>query len=205
MKIKRTPACVVLLLLFFFITTGLIACSGRSVERAGQGAGMGAVVGAAGGMVTALVFGGNVGEAAARGAVYGGTTGAVSGAIVGAKEDQAQKAQRDKSIEKLKNDLGEDAFNGLAALANCKHEVALGYAKTAAGSENGNHALAGLWIEVLTEADRKQEDRARTLFPDLVAKDTRISSEAQAEERMRTALQRLMDIRGEYKLPKTCR
>jgi len=82
--------------------------------------------------------------------------------------------------------------------------VALGYAKAAGASENKNHALAGLWIEVLTEADRKQEDRARALFPDLIAKDTRISSEAQAEERMRSALQRLMDIRGEYNLPKTC-
>ena len=166
---------------------------------------MGAVVGAAGGMVTALVFGGNVGEATARGAVYGGTTGGVSGAIVGTQEDKAQKAQSDKAIEKLKNDLGEDAFNGLAALAECKHEVAVGYAKTAAASENRDYALAGLWIEVLTLADRKQEDRARTLFPDIVTKDPKISTEAQAEERMRSAMQRLMDIPGEYNLPKTCR
>ena len=205
MKLNQKPRYVTFIMLLFFSAFGLTACSGRSAERAGQGASVGAIVGAAGGMVTALVFGGNVGEAAARGAVYGGTTGAVSGAIVGAKEDQAQKAQRDKTIEKLKTDLGEDAFNGLAALANCRHEVALGYAKTAAASENKNYSLAGLWIEVLTEADRRQEDRARTLFPDLVAKDTRIGSEAQAEERMRSALQRLMDIRGEYNLPKTCR
>jgi len=205
MNLKQKHISVAVILLFIFIVSGLAACSGRSAERAGQGAGMGAVVGAAGGMVTALVFGGNAGEAAARGMVYGGTTGAVSGAIVGTKEDQAQKAQRDKTIEKLKKDLGEDAFNGLAALAECKHEVALGYAKTAAASENKGYALAGVWIEVLTLADRKQEDKARTLFPDLVAKDTRINSEAQAEERMRSALQRLMDIRGEYNLPKTCR
>ena len=202
---KPRPDLLAIMLLLFFIASGLTACSGRSAERAGQGAAMGGIAGAAGGMVTALVFGGNVGEAAARGMVYGATTGGVSGAIVGAQEDQAQKAQRDKTIEKLKTDLGEDAFNGLSALANCKHEVALGYAKTAAASENKNYALAGLWLEVLTEADRKQEDRARTLFPDLIAKDTRISSEAQAEERMRSALQRLMDIRGEYNLPKTCR
>jgi len=203
--LKQKHISVAVILLFVFIVSGLAACSKRSVERAGQGATMGGVVGAAGGMVTALVFGGNVGEAAARGMVYGATTGGVSGAIVGTQEDKAQKAQRDKTTEKLKNDLGEDAFNGLAALANCKHEVALGYAKTAAASENKDYALAGLWIEVLALADRKQEDRARTLFPDLVAKDTRISSEAQAEERMRSALQRLMDIRGEYNLPKTCR
>jgi hypothetical protein len=190
----------VVLFIFFFVS----ACSGHSAERAGQGAGVGAIVGAAGSMVTALVFGGNVGEAAARGMVYGATAGGVSGAIVGAQEDKAQKAQREKAIEKLKNDLGEDAFNGLAALANCKHEVALGYAKTAAASENKNYALAGLWIEVLTLADRKQEDRARALFPDVVTKDPKISSEAQAEERMRSALQRLMEVRSEHNLPKTC-
>lgn len=205
MKLKTRSGCrAVLMILIFSIALGLTACSKHSAERAGQGAAMGAVVGSAGAMVTALVFGGNVGEAAARGAVYGATTGGVSGAIVGSREDQAQKARRDKTIEKLKNDLGEDAFNGLAALANCKHEVALGYAKTAAASENKNYALAGLWIEVLTLADRKQEDRARALFPDLVAKDARITSEPQAEERMRSALQRLMDIRSEYNLPKTC-
>ena len=65
--------------------------------------------------------------------------------------------------------------------------------------------LAGLWVEVLTLADSKQEDRARTIFPIIVSKDPRISSEDQAEERMCSALQRLMDIRGDYKLPKTCR
>lgn len=164
----------------------------------------GAVVGAAGGMVTALVFGGNVGEAAARGAVWGGTTGAVAGGIHGAQQDQAKKAQQDKAIEKLKTDFGEDAFNGLVALTECKHEVALGYARTAAGSENKDHALAGLWIEILTYADSRQEDKARALYPDLVTNDTMISSESQAEETMRKALQRLMDIRGEYNLSKTC-
>ncbi len=52
--------------------------------------------------------------------------------------------------------------------------------------------------------DRKDEDRARALFPDLVKKDPRISSDAQAEERMRNALQGLMNVRAEYNLPKTC-
>ncbi len=181
-----------------------MSCSTRSVERGAQGATLGGVVGAAGGMVTALVFGGNVGEAAARGMVYGATTGGVSGAVVGAQEDRKQKALNEKEIEKLKKDLGEDAFNGLTALAKCKHEVALGYARTAAASANKNHALAGLWVEVLTEADRKEENRSRALFPDIVARDAKISSEAQAEEKMRSALQRLMEIRAEYDLPETC-
>ena len=204
MKRDRENISILLLSIFLFIVVGLTACSGRSIERGSQGATMGAVAGAAGGVVSALVFGGNVGDAAARGAVWGGTTGAVSGAVVGSQENKNEKAQQDKTIEKLKTDLGEDAFKGLAALAECKHDVALGYAKTAGKSENKNYALAGLWVEVLTLADQKAEDRARALFLDLITKDSKVSSEAQAEEGMRGALQKIMDIRAEYKLPKTC-
>jgi hypothetical protein len=182
----------------------LSACSKQSVQRAGEGATMGAVVGAAGGMVSALVFGGDVGNAAARGAVWGASTGAVSGAVVGAQETQIKKDQQAAAIEKLKSALGEDAFNGLAALTKCKHETALGYARTAAQLDDKNHALAGLWIEVLAYADSQKEDQARALFSDLVSQDPKISSEAQAEESMRKALQKLMDIRGEFNLPRIC-
>ncbi len=201
---NRSILRLILWILILLIAVSLTACSTHSAKRAGEGAAMGAVVGAAGGMVSALIFGGNVGEAAARGAVWGGTTGAVSGGISGAQQDQMEKAQQDKAIEKLKADLGEDAFNGLVALTDCKHEVALGYARTAARSENKDHALAGLWLEILAYADQKKEDKARQLFPNLIAKDSKISVEAQAEETMRKAMQRLMDIRGEYNLPKTC-
>jgi hypothetical protein len=205
MNTNRNKTEAALKLMIILIAMVFMACSGQSGKRAGQGAATGAVVGAAGGVVSALVFGGNVGEAASRGAVWGASTGAVSGAIVGAQEDQAKKKQRDAAVEKLKANLGDDAFSGLAALAECKHEVALGYAKTAAKLNNKDYALAGLWLEVLTLADRKDEDRARSLFPDLVKNDPEISSNAQAEEGMRNALQGLMNIRGEYNLPKTCR
>jgi hypothetical protein len=212
MKSNRIRKVIEIRMIAILCLVSLTACSTHSAKKAGEGATMGAVVGAAGGMVSALVFGGNVGEAAARGAVWGGTTGAVAGGITGAQQDQvvkaqqeqAKKAQQEKSIEKLKKELGEDAFNGLAALTKCKHEVALGYARTAAKSDNKDHALAGLWLEVLAYADKKEEDKARQLFPDLIAKDSKISVEAHAEETMRKALQRLMDIRGEYNLPKTC-
>jgi len=203
MRLKKKQIVVVVSMITPMVL-GFVACSGQSGKRAGQGAATGAVVGAAGGMVSALVFGGSVGDAAARGAVWGASTGAVSGAIVGAQEDQTQKKQRDAAAAKLKQRLGEDAFNGLAALAECKHEVALGYAKTAAGSDNPDFALAGLWLEVLTLADRKQEDKARALFPTLVSKDNRVASDSQAEEGMRKALQGLMNIRAEYNLPRTC-
>jgi len=183
----------------------LSACSGQTGQRAAQGGTMGAVAGAAGGMVSALIFGGNVGEAAARGAVWGGTTGAVGGAIVGSQQDQAMKKQQEGAAEKLKLKLGDEAFNGLAALANCKHDVALEHAKAAENLDNQEHALAGLWLEVLAYADQQQEDKARALFPELIEKDSKIGSEAQAEENMRKALQGLMKIRAEHKLPQTCR
>lgn len=182
----------------------MAACSGHTGKMAGRGAATGAAAGAVGGMISALVFGGDPAEAAARGAVYGGSMGAVSGAVAGAQMDQAQKDQKDAWLEKLKNEIGEDALNGLEALTDCKHEAALGYARSASQSSNKDHALAGLWLEVLTYGDNKQEEKARKLFPDLVAKDSKITSESQAEATMREALQSLMDIRGEYNLPRVC-
>lgn len=182
----------------------MAACSGHTGKMAGRGAATGAAAGAVGGMVSALVFGGDPAEAAARGAVYGGSVGAVSGAVAGSQMDQAQKDQKDAWLDKLKKEIGEDAFSGLEALTDCKHEVALGHARSAAQSSNKDHALAGLWLEVLTYGDNKQEENARKLFPDLVAKDSKISSETHAEQTMREALRSLMDIRGEYNLPRVC-
>ncbi len=153
----------------------LSACSQQSMQRTGQGATTGAVVGAVGGMVTALVFGGNVGEAAARGAVYGGSTGAAAGAISGAVADGNQKkAQQAAELEALRKKLGDDAFNGLAALMECKHEIAQGYGRTAAKSDNADFALAGLWLQVITYADNRQEGKARALLPELVEKDDKL-------------------------------
>ena len=182
----------------------LTACASQTGQMAGKGATMGAVVGSVGGLVSGLVFGGNVAESAARGAVWGASTGAAAGAISGSQADQAKKAQRDAKIERIKADLGDDAYNGLAALAHCKYDVALRYAQKASQLENKNYALAGLWIEVLTHADHQEEDKARALFPNLVAKDPKISTESQAEEKMRESLQKLMEIREEYNLPRVC-
>lgn len=184
----------------------LVGCSSHSGQMAGQGAATGAVVGAVGGMVTGLVFGGNAAESAARGAVWGASTGAVGGAMAGASKDQAEKkAKQQAELEKLKKEIGEDAFSGLAALAECKHEVALGYARTAAKSSNADYALAGLWLEILAYADNQDKDKAQALFPDLVSKDAKISSETQANETTDQALQKLQQIRQEYNLPKTCK
>lgn len=181
------------------------ACASQTGQRAGQGASIGAISGAAGGMVSALIFGGNVGEAAARGAAWGATTGAVGGAIVGSQQDSAIKKQQEDAAAKLKLKLGDEAFDGLIALANCKHAVAASHANNAKNLENPEYALAGRWLEILTLADQRQEDKARALFPEVIAKDPKVGSEPQAEESMRKALQGLMKIRAEYNLPQTCR
>ena len=181
------------------------ACSKRSMEQAGQGAVTGAAVGAVGGMVSALVFGGNVGDAAARGAVYGGSTGATAGAISGAVADSKEiKAQQAAELENLRKQLGDDASQGLAALAECKHEIAQGYGRTAVASSNPNYALAGLWLQVLAYADSGQTDQARKMFAELMAKDSDITSESGAESEMQAALEKLMKIRKKYNLPVKC-
>ena len=184
------------------------SCTTTGREMAGEGATTGAVAGAVGGLLSAVVFGGDPAEAAARGAVWGASTGAVAGGMTGdrveSKREKQRAQQQDADLEKLKAELGEDTYAGLEALADCRHEIALGYARTAVRSDNRDPALAGLWLEVLTYADRRQEEQARALFPDLVAADSHLSSEAQAEQRMRETLQSLMDIRAEYGLQRVC-
>ena len=199
-RLKRTVG----IFLAIMGTAALLGCSGHSGRMAAQGATTGAVAGAVGGLVSGLVFGGNPMERAAQGAVIGASSGAVAGGMAGARADQAEKSRRDEQLAKLKKEIGTDAYNGLEALAGCKHEVALANAKTAAKSDNKNFALAGLWLEVLTYADSREEEKARVLFPELVSRDPKLGSEAGAEEKMRKALQGLMDIREEYGLPRVC-
>ena len=189
-----------------WLAVQLTSCASDSyaAKGAGKGATTGAVSGAVGGIFTALVFGGDPAEAAARGAVYGGAVGATAGAIAGSEADRQVKQQQEAQLAKLRQEIGDETFTGLEALADCRHDVSLQQAAKAQKSENPNYALAGLWLEVLTYADQKDESKARSLFPTLVKKDWDIKSEAQAEETMRKALNSLMDIREEYKLPRVC-
>ena len=185
-------------------------CSGQSnaSKGAAEGATTGAIAGAVGSMVGALVFGGNIAEAGARGAVVGGSGGAVVGAMSGSKRDQAEAAQeadaRQVQLQELREQIGDDAYDGIVALAKCKHNVAVANAQVAMKSKKSEYALAGLWVEVLTYADQRNEAQARTLFPEIIDRDKKIKSEAQVEEAMRNALQELMDIRVAYDLPKIC-
>lgn len=165
---------------------------------------MGGAVGAVGGFVTGLVFGGNPMESAARGAVYGASTGATAGAIAGAQEDKAKKQKQSADNEIIRKKIGDDAYNGAVALIQCKYEVALANARIAAKDKDEDKSLAGLWIETITYADSKQEDKAREMFPQIVEKDKKIDTNEQAESRMRQGLQRLGEIREEHGLPRVC-
>ena len=201
---QRYPVLLIIAVIVAALMT-IPGCSKQTAQSAGRGAATGAAVGAVGGVVTALVFGGDVGEAAARGAVWGGSTGAAAGAMSGAMaESEQKKAQQAAELEALKKEIGEDAFNGLAALVECKHEVAQGYGRTAAGSTNTNYALAGMWLQVLAHKDAGQDDQASALLPDILAKDDNYSTESEAESSLKEAMQKLGDIRQEYGLPREC-
>ena len=200
-----------LVLALFTIMAGWISgCASDSYAAKGatQGAATGAVAGAVGGMMSALIFGGNVGDAAARGAVWGGSTGAVAGGMSGNQKDKAVKQQEQASLDaklaKLKRDIGTDAFNGVSALTDCKHELALANAREAQNSGNRDFALAGTWLTVLTEADRQQEAAARQLFPQLIETDRDIKTTADAENGMRLAMQELGGIRQYFGMPVAC-
>jgi hypothetical protein len=195
-----------LMLISTGLVTQLIGCASDShtAQGATRGATTGAVSGAVGGVFTALVFGGDPAEAAARGAVYGGAVGGTAGAIAGSEADRQVKQQQDAALAKLRQQIGDETFTGLEALADCKHDVSLRQATKAQKSENPNYSLAGLWLEVLSYADQKDETKARSLFPTLVKEDWNITSDAQAEETMRKALNSLMDIREKYKMPRVC-
>ena len=199
----------VLLVGFAVLWFGLqmAGCAGDSytAKGAAKGATSGAVAGAVGGLVSALVFGGDPVESAARGAVYTGAAGAAAGAMAGSQVDRQIQQQREAKLAMLRKEVGNEAFEGLEALADCRHDVSLRQAANAQQSKNPNYALAGLWLQVLNYGDKQDEAKARSLFPTLVEKDWDIKSEAQAEDIMHKALNELMNIRQEYKLPRTCR
>jgi hypothetical protein len=209
-RVLIRPGTQLLSLVLVGIAMQVSGCASDSyaAKGAGQGATTGALAGAVGGMATALIFGGNVGEAAARGAVYGGSSGAVVGGMSGANVDKQvaaqEQAERDKRIAEFRDEIGTDAFNGFVALAECKHDIAVANAREARKSRNRDHALAGLWIEVLAEADRNNPDSAGELMPELVSSDKGIETVSEAESRTEIALGEIKKIRAEYDLPQDC-
>jgi hypothetical protein len=188
------------------LLAALVGCGTTSGQMAGQGAGQGAAAGAAGGLLTAVIFGGDPIAAAARGAAWGAGAGAVSGAIQGSRIDDQRAAQEEQQeIARIKSEIGNDSFAGLEALVDCKHDVALGYAKQAMKARNRDHALAGLWLEVISYADRGDRKTARSLLPTIVTQSPEIADTTQATTTLNETLQGLADIRSHYGLAKKCR
>jgi len=186
----------------------LSACTANQQQGASRGAGVGALAGAAGSMMTALVFGGNVGEAAARGAVFGASAGAVTGAVAGnskdSKEAQQRRAEQEKQLQLLRKEIGDDAFEGVTALVQCKHEVAMAYGRTAEKSGKANYERAGLWLQALTLEDMGQETALQDLAPQIISADSRINSTETAIERLESYKESLRQIRAEFDLPERC-
>lgn len=192
------------------MTVTAAGCGTYAGKGAAQGAGTGAIAGAVGGAVTALVFGGDPVEAASRSAVWGASAGAATGAIAGSQVEKpkqttepAAKPEEDR-FAKLREEIGDENFGGLEALADCNHDVSLAAAAKGRQSKNPNYALAGLWLEVLNYADRGEESRARALFPTLVKQDWNIDTTAQAEAKMREGITALGNIREEFDRPRVC-
>ena len=187
-----------------WLAATLAGCETYAGKGAAQGAGTGAIAGAVGGAVTALVFGGDPVEAATRSAVWGASAGAATGAIAGSQVDKKTKEQKEAKFAKLREEIGDENFAGLEALADCRHDQSLQAARKGRQSKNPNYALAGLWLEVLSYADEGQESKARDLFPTLVKQDWNTDTTAQAETRMREGTTALGNVREEYGRPRVC-
>jgi hypothetical protein len=182
-------------------------CAGAG-EGAVKGAGAGALAGAAGGLVHAMIWGGDAGEHMARGAAAGATVGAIGGAVEGSSRARAevdQKArQEQQELDQIRRDIGNDAFDAIVALAECRQEVAIANAKVAAGSSNSNHALAGLWIQALTFAEQGDEASLQAITPEIIRWDREIDDATQFDRELQDGYQGLVDIRAEYSLPLKC-
>lgn len=202
-RLSTVTATMTLLGIILVITT---ACGPNSARQAGQGAAVGGLGGAAAGMVSALIWGGNVGEAAARGAAWGATSGAVSGAIVGSQQDRtAAQKERLQAEKKLKEELGEDGFAGLSALAACKHKVALGYAETAQESDSEQYRQAGLWLEAITYLDQGDAASAGNILDEIAATGWKNHTRKEVEALSAEANQGLINIRQKERLPTACK
>jgi len=182
-------------------------CAGAG-EGAVKGAAGGALAGAASGLVSSLIWGGDPGYHMARGATYGATVGAVGGAIEGssrAKAEQQNAAlQEQRELDQIRRDIGNDSFDAIVALAECRHEVAIANARVAAESKNGNHALAGLWVQALTQADQGNQTDVDALAPEIIRWDRELDNASQFSNELTGALEDLKDIRSEYALPRIC-
>jgi hypothetical protein len=144
----------------------------------------------------------------ARGAAAGATVGAIGGAIEGSSQARGEKerqvAQEQRELDQFRRDIGDDAYAGVVALVDCKHAVAIANAQVAVESRNGNHALAGLWVQALTHADQGDVSGLHEVTPDIIRWDRKIANTSQFDNELKKAHDDLLDIRSDYMLPRSC-
>lgn len=199
--------CIARWMIIPLVASGIVGCAGTG-EGAVKGAAGGALAGAASGLISSLVWGGDPGEYMARGAAAGATVGAIGGAIEGSSNARAEKerqaAQEQRELDQLRRDIGNDAYAGVVALVDCKHAVALANAQVATDSTNGNHALAGLWVQALTLADQGDVSGLHEVTPEIIRWDRKIANTSQFDSELKKAHDDLMDIRSDYMLSRSC-
>ncbi len=71
-------------------------------------------------------------------------------------------------------------------------------------STNGNHALAGLWVQALSFADQGDDAGLEAITPEIIHWDREISDAPQFQLELSKAHDELLDIRSEYLLPRSC-
>lgn len=119
-------------------------------------------------------------------------------------EKDYETARQQQEPEMFRRDIGNDAFDGVVALAECKQEVAIANGRVAAQSTNSNHALAGLWVQALTFQDQRNETGLDGIRAEIIQWDRSIEDESAFDRELADVYQGLLDIRAEYLQPVNC-
>ncbi len=190
-----------------------LACASSESQRehTGESAVQGAMIGAIGGLLVAGMFDLSVATPVGIGAAVGAAGGAAIGASTppNAGPDDPTKPGDPPAVlreqqRKLRAQLGPSAYAGLEALAACRHDEALTWAKNAAYTDNPDHALAGVWLTAVTYGDAGRIEEASAVLPQIVARDPRVSSEDAARRLVDQRVVQIQDIRVSYGQPATC-
>lgn len=160
-------------------------------EKMKRGAGTGAALGALAG----VIFGdGDIISDAADGAFGGAATGAAVGLISGEVEkgrDRKNEKQRQEQIEiqrqkqynsqqQLIAKFGRDNIEAYGALLDQNYARAEALAGAGETSNDSNHRLAAVWIKAMIAVDQRKDEKAKSVFDQLIAMDPILDTQAQA-------------------------
>lgn len=118
------------------------------------------------------------------------------------RNNEAAREQQD--IDRIRREIGSDAFDGVVALAECRHEVAIANARVAARSTNSNHALAGLWVQALAFEDKGDTASLDEIEPEIIRWDRGVKDTQQFRQELDAGHRELIQIREEHSLPPSC-